>query len=227
MARHDSIVASFANTTQNILDNYAELLLAVNKKRKKASLTGELAKQTALSLTVVWETFINDMLLNYAEQDPARVLSDIRFRISQSIGDRFGRVCARHVKYIFPRRPTSKIIAGICDDKEKNITAQSAADLSKKANALLTGQHARLFTLDKRDAEFYDFVVSLRNYLGHMSKLARRELRGTLSQMTHPDNAIFKVAIRKIGIYLKAQTPVGSNRIVLIGQRLVELAKRM
>ncbi len=113
------------------------------------------------------------------------------------------------------------------DDKGMNITARTAADLAGKANDLLSGSFAQRFTLEQRDAEFYDYVIAMRNYLGHMRKKSRQVLFDTTSRLQHADNTHFQGSLLPIGSYLKGTTSLSLSRIAIIGQRLYELAQKM
>lgn len=227
MSQRDKTVRSFCAATHQLVEHYNELTLAIHNKRNEASLGNELATQTTLSLLVRWENFVSDILLVYAQSEPTRLIRSTEVRVLQSVEQRFGKMCSRHLQLTFPRILTLKMIAAIADDKGRNITAQSASELATRANDLLSGRYAKKFTLEPRDSQFYDYVIAVRNYLGHFSTKALKTLRETIQRMQHRDNVVFQARFTHIGPYLRTDGATGVNRTELIGQRLEELARRM
>jgi len=227
MSQHEKVVHSFCVAAQKLVEHYSELSLAIHNKRNEASLGNELAMQTTLSLLVLWENFVSDIILAYAQSDPRRLIRSAETRVLQSVEKKFGKICSRHVHLTFPRNPSLKMIAAMADDRGRNITAQSASELATRANDLLSGKYAKKFTLEPRDYQFYDYLIAVRNYLGHFSTKALRTLREAIQRMQHSDNVIFQARFTQIGPYLRADAGAGSSRTELIGKRLDELARKM
>lgn len=227
MSQRDKIVASFVEAANQLLAHYSELSLAIHNKRNEASLGNELSTQTSLSLLVLWENFVNDILLTYAQSDPTRLVRSTEARILQSVEKKFGKLCARHIHLDLPRTLSLKMIAAIADDQGRNVTAQSANELATRANNLLSGKFARRFTLEPRDYQFYDYLIALRNYLGHFSKKSLISLREAIQRMQHVDNLVFQVRFAQIGPYLRADVGGGESRVAVLGQRLEELANML
>jgi hypothetical protein len=227
MSQLNTATGSFLKAVRRLIANHSELLLAIHNKKNEASLANELSSRTALGLIVLWENFVNDLVLAYAEDDPSRVLKSMKNRILQSVESKYGAACVRHVKCNFPQSMSARKIAALVDEKGMNITARTAADLAARANEILSGRYARKFTFDPKDSQFYDYVISLRNYLGHFSSRSLHSLRDTISKMQHPDNIVFQSSFTQIGAYLKVDTSAGKSRTILIGERLEDLAIRM
>jgi hypothetical protein len=227
MLSRSKTIESFSRSLGQLNAHFKELLQAINNKKNEASLGNELAIQTTLSSLVLWENFINDLLLVYAEADPSRVLKTMKARILQSVEAKFGRSCGRYVLCRFPLSISARTIAAMVDDKGMNITARTATDLASRANEILSGRYACRFTLEPRDSQFYDYVISIRNYLGHYSRKALRSLRETIYNMGHNDNAVFQAQFKQIGPYLRVDIYNGTCRTQLINQRLEEIARRL
>ena len=81
----DSEVTGFIGKVDSLISHHRELKIAIHNKRNEASLQSELAIQLALSLSVLWESFIHDILVAYILTDSARALCSLEERVRQSV----------------------------------------------------------------------------------------------------------------------------------------------
>src|SRR5215510_3318088 len=88
----------------------------------------------------------------------------------------------------------------------------------------LVAEFAKKFSLNKSDAQFIDFAVTLRNFLGHRNEASRKALKGSVSALSDPPNAIFKGQIRDVGTYLKTKDGAGTTRAIAFASRLIAIS---
>jgi len=217
------IIRKFTKRLTIGIGYHRELLLAVHLKRHQASLETMLAEQFTFNSAVLWEGFLSDILLAYVVRNPAAYLKVLKSRVSQSLKDRYGSEVVKCAALSFPPRVTRSQARALIDPKQFNITVESASGLSKKANELLAATYAKKFTLSPEDAQFIDYIVAVRNYLGHRSTAARASLKSALRPLGGI-NVDFQADIRDVGVYLKQRDAVGETRAVTIALRLTEVA---
>jgi hypothetical protein len=220
-------IARFEKLVNASLSSYLELLLAVHNKKNQATLENLLVEQFVLSLGVAWESFIHDILLAYVTMEPARYLVSLRNRIRKSVEDRYGWDAMKAVVFKFPDLITRARAAALIDPKQWNITAGSGHELAKRANELLSATHAIKFSLDVNDAAFVDYLIALRNFLGHYSAGSRERLKETISALNAGVNAPLFASLRQIGPYLKARHADGNTRAAFIAARMLEIAEKL
>src|ERR1051325_7548976 len=201
-APNKDVVRKFVKRLDAGIGFHEELLLAVHLKTHQASLETMLAEQFVLNTAVLWEVFLSDILLAYMIMSPRPYLKTLKTKMLQSIKDRFGTEAARCVGVDLPARPSLAVAASYADPKNFNITVNSAEALKKRADELLAAQHAKRFTLAAEDAQFVDFLVAMRNYLGHRSDAARVRLREVVSPLVG-QNITLKASVANVGAYLK------------------------
>jgi hypothetical protein len=224
-ALRDAKVQSFIKQVESLLSHYNELKLAIHNKKNEASLQNELVVQLSLSISVQWESFIHDLIVAYVLSDSTRALESLEERVRQSIQGKFGAVTVKCFKFCKPTGLNREKIQELYDPKGWNITAQNASDLAKRANELLVGRYAKRFALDAGNAEFYDYVVALRNYLSHRSAGARATLKKTIDGLSEAKNLPLRTNIGKTDFYLKSPaTPEQISRVEYIATRLKEIA---
>lgn len=218
------VVRKFAKRLETGIGYHEELLIAVHLKTHQASLETILAEQFVLNTAVLWEVFLSDILLAYLVMSPKRYMKAFKTRMLQSVKDKFGADAARYTKVDLPARPSATLAASFADPKSFNISVNSAETLTRRANDMLAAQHARRFTLATPDAEFVDFLVAMRNFLGHRSESARQRLRETVSPLT-AQNARLNSSVANVGAYLKTRDNAGEQRAVYIAKRVLAVAE--
>ena len=165
-----------------------------------------LSEQTVMSLAVYWESFLHDLMIAHILRRPKPYLTDYQDRIHKIVLDKHPGA-SRWVTVGFPDTPTLVQLERLLDPKGWNIVAGSAGLLSKLANRLLDASDARKFSLNADDAAFFDYLVAMRNFLGHRSGGARKTLlqaMGAIKQ--NSGNADLHGPAQQVGTYLKQQT---------------------
>ena len=217
------VVRKFTKRLQTAVDYHQELMLAVHLKKHQASLETMLAEQFVLNAAVLWEVFLSDLLMAYLVTSPVPYLKSLKQRVLQSVKERFGSDAARFATIKMPKSLSLSKANALADPKNFNVTVNSAEMLTRRANELLAAQHAKRFTLQTDDAQFLDFVIAIRNYLGHRSAASLRRFQETLATLGGK-NASLHATTSNVGAYLKTRTPAGDPRSVVIGRRLIEVA---
>lgn len=218
----NSVVTRFNRRLDASIDYHRELILAIHGKRRESSLESMLVEQFVLYVAVLWELFINDLILTYLTTSPDTYLETLEERIAQSLEGRFGSAVAKCNTFEAPTTPSRDRIAALVDPRGFNVGAQNAAILAKRANELLAAPYAKKFVLAQDDAQFIDFLIALRNFLGHRSKGSRQSLKDAINEL-HGANADLRSQFRDIAVYLKSRVGADS-RAVVIARRLIAVA---
>jgi hypothetical protein len=227
MSEATKAIDRFQKRVDETLGYYSELLLAVTGKKRQAALETMLGEQCAMTLAVSWEAFIHDVLIAYVSLSPAVFKKDLEARLTQSIEDKYGEAI-RWVKFHMPKAPQKSQLVGVIDPKGWNITANSAEDLSKRANQLLPAADAKKFSLDADDSALVDYLIAMRNYLGHRSKASRAALTSAIRDMQGTaQNALLSGNVTTIGAYLKTRVAGADTRAHLIGGRIRAISEKL
>lgn len=228
MAQIKKVFTTFKERTLKAVDYHTELMLAVHLKRRQAILESILAEQFVLTIAVMWEAYVNDLLLAYVIKSPGVCLKNLQSRIKKGILDKYGSSVAKTVVFKWPRELDKSRALAILDPDGWNITARSAKALSERANDLLIASHAKKFFLNSDDREFIDALLCLRNYLSHHSKNSRRMLLNSILNIKSPStNAALKGPFFSAGSYLKKDNGLGETRAKFIARRLIEIGEKL
>ncbi|MGB8495941.1 MAG: hypothetical protein WCE53_16190 [Candidatus Acidiferrum sp.] len=227
MSETSKAINRFQKQIDQTLDYYSELLLAVSGKTRQAALETILAEQCAMSLAVSWEAFIHDVLIAHVVMNSSVFISSLQARLKQSIAEKYGSAVG-WTKFKFPKSPNKDQLMGMVDPKGWNITANSAEELASRANSLLQASDAKKFSLDAEDRAFVDYLISIRNYLGHRSKGSRSEVGRTIRGMqATPRNSELVAPIQTVGAYLKNRVSPDRTRAQFIGSSLREISEKL
>jgi len=140
---------------------------------------------------------------------------------------KFGKPVARLTRFDRPSDLTANKVAALVDPAGWNLSLSSASKLASRANEMLASRFARRFSLDEEDGAFLEFSVALRNYLGHKSTKARKNLRVAHAQLSGGKNDAFIAPITNLGAFLKGKNADGNSRVRLHALRLVEIASAL
>lgn len=228
MPKPQDVIRIFKKRMSLALDHHKELMVKVSSNRRQASLEAMLVEDFVLSASVMWEAFVNDLILSYVCETPDTYLDHLENKINQSVTNKFGASIAKQVKFIRPAKLKRVQAIRMIDPNGWNITADCAQGLSDRANELLTASHAKKFSLEQEDREFLDFLVPLRNFLSHRSKGSRDRLNSAISRLTAGGrNSNLKGKFTTAGAFLKVQVPTGNTRATEIARRLVEIVQKL
>lgn len=228
MSLRDTEVQKFNNRLSLLQAHHDELKLAIHNKRNEASLESELVTQFILSVSVLWQSFVHDLFIAYTLMDDSRAMASIKERVTQSIKNKFGTAVAKKCHFETPANLSQAKIIDLLDPKGWNISVSTSRQLSKKANELLVSRHAIKFSLDSENSEFFDYLVSLRNFLSHNSKGARKNFIESMKALNEDINQpLKKLKFNQIGPYLKGAVNNDTTRASLIVSRLQGLSNSL
>jgi hypothetical protein len=221
---NEQVKATFNKRLSKASGCHRELMLAVHNKINQAALETMLVEQFVMLSAVQWESFLNDLIVAYVMMRPQAAINTLETRIGQSVAGKFGERAAGCTVFKVKKPFTRQKIVSLLDPKDWNITVGSSQELTAKANDLLVAEFAKKFSLNKSDAQFIDFAVALRNFLGHRSEASRKALKDSLNALTEPQNALFKGRIHDVGSYLKAKDSAGITRAIAFASRLIAIS---
>lgn len=172
-----------------------------------------LAEQVILSATVLWEGFVADLLVAYVNRDSTQFVQELEKRIRQSVEGKYGTEAADHVSVAFPEHLKKDVVERLVDHRDYNLTFTSAKKMAEWAQQHLATAHAQKFIgLSDGDSAAIDAWRSIRNFLAHRSKSAKKTMNDALNTVNLPAAlARGQYAIHAAGAFLKA-TPIGGNQ---------------
>lgn len=225
--RPQGVATRFQKRVSDLLRDFDELLLAVHDKRRQASLETMVAEQSVLQTAVFWEAFTNDLFISYFINDPISCLSKFKERFRQSITEKFAGA-SRWVSIDLPPTVSELQAERLLDPKGWNLAAQSAQALSDLANKCLSAVDAKKFSLESDDRDFVDYLVSLRNYLSHRSRGSRLNLAASILALK-PDgpNRELTGPVQTFAVYLRRQVAPSRRRVNVIGERVIQISKKL
>lgn len=228
MSQANKVIRVFRKRMTIALEYHNELMVKVHSNRRQASLEAMLVEDFVLSAAVMWEAFVNDIIVAYVCENPNTYLKNLQQRIEQSLTGKFGNSVAKRVKFVRPSKLDRDQAVKMIDPSGWNITADSAQALSDRANDLLVASHAKKFFLDQEDREFIDFLLCLRNFLSHRSKGSRARLKTAISRLTAGGpNTTIKGSFTTVGAFLKKRVSSGETRATEIARRLMEIVQKL
>ncbi|MFP5207208.1 MAG: hypothetical protein ACLGSH_17780 [Acidobacteriota bacterium] len=176
-----------------------------------------------MSLAVFWESFLSDILIAHMVRRPKQCRKVNAGKIQKSIADKFPG-SHRWVSIEMPQKPSPEQVERMLDPKGWNITFKSAVDLRERANLWLVATDAQKFSLNADDAAFFDYLIAIRNFLGHRSSAARSTMIGAVAALNpQTSNSELCGAARQLGAYLKQATTSG-RRVNSISERVLSVA---
>jgi len=227
MTNRDLVTQRFTERIDNLLSHHHEMKLAIHNKKNEITLMNELVVQFVLMVAVLWESHLSELILTYAEMAPKKALKSLESRIKRSVEGKFGASTRRAVSVTLPVLPTKAQLIRLLDQKGWNITATTADKLSSKANEWLRSRYARKFALDSADSEFFNYAISIRNYLGHFSDGSRSVLAKSAAALSEPDNQPLKGQLGKIGTYLRTSVSTEKSRAEFFADRVKQIAEKL
>jgi hypothetical protein len=213
----------FIKRVDDLVRHHQDLLMNVQGKLRQASLETILAEQMAMSIGIYWEAFVHDLIIAYVADEPSACVRNYGAQMKQSIGERFPGAVG-WLDFDLPFWLTPYQVERVLNPKGRNVTASSASGLRDLANKHLIARHAKRFALGAEDAEFVDFLVRLRNYLGHRSRESRNLLVRAIKNFSATGaNRHLKGPTNNLGVYLKGKS-AGMDRISAIAARTKNVA---
>jgi hypothetical protein len=208
---------------QDVKKEFAEQLKALSSFYSKGfkAFTSEsdrsmLAEHSLLTAAVLWESFINDLLIAYINRDPTTFKMHLTNSFEAAVEKGKPKVIYdNYVKQVtFPMHLGKKTIEKLADQDGYNITFPDFRSLSKKVTNWLVPGHANKFTaLSARQKATVDAVIALRNHIAHRSTISLDAMNAKLDV-----GALHGLGLRRgpnrihnVGVWLKARPSVNSR----------------
>jgi len=210
------------------IEYHEELTLALYGKTRRASLEAMLSEQFVMSIAVLWEAFVNDLIVAYVVAAPSKYLKQLESRIKQSTNERYGKTVAANIRFKKPKAFNKVKALEMIDPRGWNIRTKKGETLSSRANDLLTAKYAKKFSLGSDDNQMIEILTMLRNYLAHRSTGARSGLRNVISNIDcNGTNAPLADKLGDIGHYLKRCVDGKNTRAIFIAKRFIDIAEKL
>lgn len=227
LSNPEKVADRFQKRIADVLRDSDELFIAVHDKKRQASLENMIAEQSVMLTAVLWEAFVNDLVVSYVIRAPRTCLNDVTERFRQSTNEKFAGA-TRWISLNFPPELSQTQVEKLLDPKGWNITAKSAQGLAELANRHLSAVDAKRFSLEADDRDFIDYLVALRNYLGHRSDMSREELIDSIGTFKPTgSNADLIAPIHTVAVYLKQAIGGAGRRVNVIGRRLSHISAKL
>ena len=223
------VVATFQQQVTMAHTNFDALVAAVAGQPRRLTMERLLAEQCVLTIAVRWEAFIHDLIIAYIETSPNTCVAFYKSKVEQSVEAKH-KGFAAWITVTVPTPLTRAKIEEMLDPEGRNVSAESASTLTKKANELLAAAYARKFSFTAADGGFLDFMIAVRNYLSHRSSGSMKILRKRLTEMsaTDPGSSLNGTIKKSVAIYLNARPPAAAHcRAKLIGRTASALAGKL
>jgi hypothetical protein len=187
-----------------------------------------LVEQCVLGVTVLWEGFIHDLIVAYIEQRPDECVRFHKDRVTNSIREK-NQIFLTWITINVPAILNKADIESMVDPKGFNLTAESAAALTKLTNQVLPGASARKFALNEPDGKFIDLAISMRNYLSHHSAGSLATMKQRLADYQRVDKTSpLRGKFTHMGPYLmRTLRGAPGSRAKVIAQNLSGIAGKL
>ena len=225
--RPTNIISQFVKQVAELEKEHDEIVDALKGKKLRRKSENLLAEQFAISLTIAWETFLDDLLLAYLHGGHHKYLRTLEDEVRKSLKKDFGKLCSESAHLAIASPLSKKELRALIDPKGRNLSVTSSDKLSAFARKHLLAGASKKFILEKDDRNFYDFLFALRNYLAHRSSFARAVLKDAI--VSFDDNGLNRGlhdGNPKVEAYLR-EVPAGTaGRMKIIYARVKIIAKR-
>ncbi len=173
-----------------------------------------------LTLGVLFEGFVNDLIFAYANRDCTRVMQHLETSVRKTLESNRKAAAAfdGFAEFKSQRHLTKKELKAILDPAERNTSFPNYASIEDRANQWLIAEHARRFTgLTAQQRAIIDLTIAFRNNLAHRSKSSLDQLNDILKLgPLYPTGLCRSVnRVQQAGHYLKSQMNGGTRASVL------------
>lgn len=131
----------------------------------------QLAEQVFFVAACLWEGFISDLFVAYANSDATALVATKTAEVSALVQQKLGPTVTAHVRTVFPRHLKAATVASLLDEKGYNVSFPTCQKMIDKAAVVLVAAHRGGFTgLTPADKAAVDAWKAVRNCVAHRSK---------------------------------------------------------
>lgn len=175
-----------------------------------------------LTLGVLFEGFINDLIFAYANRDCTRVMKHLETSIRETLqlNQKAAAAFNNFAEFKSQRHLTRDELKTLLDPSGRNTSFPTFAAIEDRAQQWLITAHVERFTrLTARQKATIDLTIAVRNNLAHRSKSSLDRLNDVLRfGALHPTGLRRGVnRVQQAGNYLKSQINGGTRANVLAG----------
>lgn len=186
----------------------------------------------ALAIGVMFEGFVNDLILAYANRDCSKVMEHLKKILAECLKnnskakatfEQFGEIRD-------PKHLTVDKLRAILDAEGRNTSFSDYDAIKKRATQWLAARHRQGFeALNHQDRAIVNVVIAVRNNLAHRSKKSLDRLNEVLLAGPLHDTGLQRNMnrVKQTGNYLKAISTAGETRADVIGRRLGDVARQL
>ena len=223
-----SILADFESQLEEQSDFYDETWSALpDPTHRRIS-----AENYALTIGVMFEGFVNDLIFSYANRDCSRVMEHLQASLTEHLRTNSkAKATFEHFAEMKERKHLSMDeLRKILDPEGRNTSFSDYAAIEKRAKQWLANGHRRRFqSLSAELKVIVDVVIAVRNNLAHRSKSSLDRLNCVLQSDVLEGTGLQRNVnrVRQTGIYLKTTPEAGTTRADLLGERLGDVARHL
>lgn len=175
-----------------------------------------------LTLGVLFEGFVNDLIFAYANRDCRRVMQHLETSVRETLqsNQKAAAAFASFAEFKSQRHLTKEELKTVLDPAGRNTSFPTYAAIEDRAQQWLIADHVERFTrLTAQQKAVIDPTIAFRNNLAHRSKSSLDRLNDILLLgVLHPTGLRRGVnRVQQAGHYLKSQMNGGTRATVLAG----------
>lgn len=184
----------------------------------------------ALSTGVMFEGYVNDVIMAYVNKDCTQLLDHLTLSIERQLPDGKARRGFSELGSLGQRKHLNKAqLQSILDPDGRNTSFPSYDAIHARARQWLVQEHLSKFdALDARDKAVVNLAIAVRNNVAHRSKSSLDTLNGAVAVGALYQTGLLRSAYKvgRVGVYLKA-VEKGETRAVLLAKRLQAASSKL
>lgn len=222
------VLESFEDQLEGQSDFYDEIWAAFGDQthRKMA------AENYAIAIGVMFEGFINDLILAYANRDCSTLMQHLRNSVDEALRPSrkavatfqlFGEIRSR-------RNLNMDELRTLLDPEGRNTSFPNYEAIETRARQWLIPQHLTLFQqVSAQDRAIVDLAIAVRNNIAHRSKSSLDRLNATVAAGPLHGTGLGRQGngVQQVGVYLKTAVGADETRADVLGRRLGDMATRL
>ncbi len=187
-----------------------------------------------LSVGVMFEGFINDLILAYANRDCSKVMDHLESSVKHSFANnsKAGRAFAKFGEFKRRKHLSKQELKEVLDPNGRNVSFPDYSAIETQARQWLVPLHCEAFVaLSARDRAVVDATIAARNNMAHRSKSSLDKVNLAFEAGPLHDTGLRRVQnrIQRVGHYLKTMPNVNieQTRADILAGLLGQAAERL
>jgi hypothetical protein len=168
-----------------------------------------LTEHSVLTAAVLWEGFVNDLLIAYINRDASNFKEHLKNSFEAAVGDGKPRlIFTKYGKLAFPAHLKKAAIEQLADQDGGNITFPDFTQLENKVETWLSPNDANKFkSLTPRQKAAISALIAVRNHIAHRSSRSLKAMNAKVAVGALYGSGLQRGAnqIHNVGVWLKAK----------------------